>query len=257
MGFLIPGSQVRTLQGVQLKRKSMVVRDNTALEDIELLYPEVMAPDAKEKLIRLFDEIQADKNNLSDVCEAAEAIRKRIAQHEKEWESFQSLINPIYKTREKEEIKAFKQKISYIECVGQLTSVRINIARDIAGNDVSPDLAEVMRSTKGSDEADSAVQKIGIITDCVMDAMTMADYKRKHWTVENSLHYILDDTYDEDHSTIRRAKTGMTVVRKIAYNIIRLLMLKTGIKKFREVYDEVTADWEIATDYIFKPVPAI
>lgn len=83
----------------------MIVRDNTALEDIELLYPEVMAPDAKEKLMRLFNEIQADKNSLSDTCEAAEIIRKRIAQHEKEWESFQSLINPIYKTIEKEEIK--------------------------------------------------------------------------------------------------------------------------------------------------------
>ena len=83
----------------------MIVRDNTALEDIELLYPEVMAPDAKEKLMRLFNEIQADKNSLSDACEVAETIRKRIAQHEKEWESFQPLINPIYKTIEKEEIK--------------------------------------------------------------------------------------------------------------------------------------------------------
>ena len=213
-------------------------------------------PELYAEIARLFETLNSERDNEPeefkknygdnyDMYENSEVNRER---HEyRKCECY----------REKEEIKAFKQKISYIECVGQLTSVRINIARDKAGNDVSPDLAEVMRSTKGSDEADSAVQKIGIITDCVMDAMTMADYKRKHWTVENSLHYILDDTYDEDHSTIRRAKTGMTVVRKIAYNIIRLLMLKTGIKKFREVYDEVTADWEIATDYIFKPVPSI
>lgn len=105
-----------------------------------------------------------------------------------------------------------------------------------------------------SDDADSPRQRIGFISDVVMSAKEMARTKRKQWVIENSLHGILDNTYGEDRSTIRRGLVGMTVIRKIAYNVVRLFMQDSGIKEFQPAYDKVTFDWESVMRYIFEPV---
>jgi len=109
----------------------------------------------------------------------------------------------------------------------------------------------------GSDDADSPRQRIGLISDVVMSAKEMARTKRKQWVIENSLHGILDNTYGEDRSTIRRGLVGMTVIRKIAYNVVRLFMQDSGIKEFQPAYDKVTFDWESVMRYIFEPVPVV
>ena len=46
---------------------------------------------------------------------------------------------------------------------------------------------------------------------------------REHWAIENSLHYVLDVTMNEDKSRIRKdnAPENLATLRKIALNIVR------------------------------------
>ncbi len=46
---------------------------------------------------------------------------------------------------------------------------------------------------------------------------------RSHWSVENNLHWVLDVTFNEDASRIRRgmASENMTVMRHIAINLLK------------------------------------
>ena len=57
---------------------------------------------------------------------------------------------------------------------------------------------------------------------------------RKHWGVENSLHWVLDVTFREDESRIRMdaAPENFAIVRQIALNIIKKdTSLKASVKR--------------------------
>jgi predicted transposase YbfD/YdcC len=59
---------------------------------------------------------------------------------------------------------------------------------------------------------------------------------RRHWAIENSLHWVLDVTFSEDGSRIRKktAAENMAIVRKIALNAVNLTKeKKISIKNFR------------------------
>jgi predicted transposase YbfD/YdcC len=55
------------------------------------------------------------------------------------------------------------------------------------------------------------------------DAKTLAAAVRKHWGIENSLHWVLDVTMNEDQSRIRtdHAPENMALLRRIALNLVR------------------------------------
>jgi hypothetical protein len=46
---------------------------------------------------------------------------------------------------------------------------------------------------------------------------------RNHWSIENSLHYVKDVTFDEDRSKITSGNSAesMSVIKNIAINILR------------------------------------
>ena len=56
-------------------------------------------------------------------------------------------------------------------------------------------------------------------------AARMADLVRGHWRVENSLHWVLDDTFQEDRCRLRtgHAARNMAALRRIALNCLTLL----------------------------------
>lgn len=67
---------------------------------------------------------------------------------------------------------------------------------------------------------------------------------RSHWGVENKLHWVLDMTFGEDQSRIRKgnAATNMAIVRHIALNMIKKAQRKrTSLKKMRKL-----AGWDNA-----------
>lgn len=68
-----------------------------------------------------------------------------------------------------------------------------------------------------------------------IDAAKFASYVRKHWAIENGLHWILDVIFDEDHSTAKkdRAIENISIIRKIVFNLTKLdpLMNNKSTKK--------------------------
>ena len=55
---------------------------------------------------------------------------------------------------------------------------------------------------------------------------------RKHWQIENNLHWVLDVAFREDHCTVRAKKLArsLSLVRKIALNIIRSSKTKGSVR---------------------------
>ncbi len=61
------------------------------------------------------------------------------------------------------------------------------------------------------------------ISSLAPNAKQIANAVRSHWGIENSLHWVLDMTFKEDASRIRRgvAAENMTVMRQIAINMLK------------------------------------
>ena len=53
--------------------------------------------------------------------------------------------------------------------------------------------------------------------------------KRMHWSIENRLHHVLEDTFREDRSPARKSRNTLSLIRKFAYNILRLAVYGTGL----------------------------
>ena len=75
------------------------------------------------------------------------------------------------------------------------------------------------------------------LTSLPSDAVRFAQAVRQHWGIENSLHWVLDVSFDEDACRIRKDKGAQTfsVLRHIALNLLRRESShKRGIKARRK-----------------------
>lgn len=74
------------------------------------------------------------------------------------------------------------------------------------------------------------------------DIQTFSRAVRKHWGIENSLHWCLDMTFREDYSRIRKdhSAENMAVVRHIALNVLQNFPAKISLarKRRRCSYDD-------------------
>ena len=75
------------------------------------------------------------------------------------------------------------------------------------------------------------------------DAQKLAEGIRNHWSIENSLHWVLDVAFQEDNSRIRKdnAPANFAVLRHIAVNIIsqnKSRKLSVRSKRFLATLDE-------------------
>lgn len=66
---------------------------------------------------------------------------------------------------------------------------------------------------------------------------------RLHWGIENGLHWVLDASFDEDHSRARLGNTqaNLVAVRHLAVSVLkRDQSVKAGVgtKRFRAALDE-------------------
>ncbi len=54
------------------------------------------------------------------------------------------------------------------------------------------------------------------------NAKTLGMISRKHWSIENSLHYVLDVIFKEDACQVRlkKAARNLSVLRKLALNVV-------------------------------------
>lgn len=132
-----------------------------------------------------------------------------------------------------EGIRALQEERPHTACVGRSKQVRILQVQDSLGNDITPSLRDFWEggSRKQPKPATGAslgddIQMAGMISSRVLSAEGLMEYRRQHWAVETSLHYVLDEVFGEDKSTIRKGKNTISVLRKCAYNIARLLQME-------------------------------
>ncbi len=149
---------------------------------------------------------------------------------------------------------------SFIQSVGCITSTRILEMKDSTGNDITPDRESFLKngSTRqphpiaGDNEKDE-IQIVGLISDQILTAEQMSVYKREHWCIENKLHHVLDDTFREDRSPARKSRNNLALIRKFAYNLLRMIMNdQSSSDTITVIMDTLSDDLELLEKYIFK-----
>lgn len=74
------------------------------------------------------------------------------------------------------------------------------------------------------------------ISSAPLSARQAADAVRSHWAIENRLHWVLDVTFGDDQSRLRKGHgaRNMATVRHFALNLVRVATGKTSIKTRRK-----------------------
>lgn len=70
---------------------------------------------------------------------------------------------------------------------------------------------------------------------------------RSHWSIENSLHYVKDKTFQEDHSKIvsGNAPVNMSLVRSIVLNVLRKHGYENIAQAIRLVSNDIFKMWDM------------
>jgi hypothetical protein len=66
---------------------------------------------------------------------------------------------------------------------------------------------------------------------------------------------VLDDTFREDRSPAKGSKNNLALVRKFAYNILRIVMIQQSIEEpMTEVMDLLSDNLDLLGKYIFNGI---
>ena len=79
---------------------------------------------------------------------------------------------------------------------------------------------ETIRSINGTAKVETEIRYF--LTSCDDDAAVLGRAIRRHWSIENALHWVLDVTFREDDSRVRHrtAARNLALLRKIALNLV-------------------------------------
>jgi predicted transposase YbfD/YdcC len=80
---------------------------------------------------------------------------------------------------------------------------------------------ETIRTVKGESETNAEIRYF--LSSREADDEALEDAARRHWSIENSLHWVLDVTFNEDQSRVRdeTAASNWAVLRKMALNLLK------------------------------------
>jgi predicted transposase YbfD/YdcC len=117
---------------------------------------------------------------------------------------------------------------AFEESHGRLVRRRIfldSAARGLGALGGWPDLravlaVETIRSLTGTYKVEAEIRYF--LTSCGDDPAVLVRAIRRHWSVENALHWVLDVTFREDDSRVqeRTAARNLALLRKIALNLV-------------------------------------
>lgn len=101
-------------------------------------------------------------------------------------------------------------------------------------------------------ETEKEKQTVYYISDLELGAEELARYVRGHWKVENELHWVLDNCMKEDRSRARKGNAiqNLGLMRKVAYNILRLHGQKMPGHSMEYLIDELRYDIPMIIQYI-------
>lgn len=100
--------------------------------------------------------------------------------------------------------------------------------------------------------------EIAYIMDKELGVKAFAEFVRDHWRIENSLHWVLDNTYREDRSTIRKgnALENTSLIRKVSYDIARIYQMRNA-GSFECIRDDFRDDMQITKSYIMDGIESL
>ena len=112
----------------------------------------------------------------------------------------------------------------------------------------------VRAETRGEAKGATRTETRYFVSSRALSAEAAATAIRGHWAIENRLHWVLDVTFADDQSRLRKGHgaRNMATVRHFALNLVRTLADKRSIKTRRKV-----AGWDTAyLDAILASHPA-
>jgi predicted transposase YbfD/YdcC len=219
-----------------------------------LLTVKKSSPLTYQELEEIFKESKAVQKQMDtyDVCKTSEKNRSRM-----EYRMVQTCRNT--------ELVNLCKKREEIKTIAWLEQVRIPMEKDQDGNDITPGYEEFLkhgsmrkpRITTG-DELTDDIHQVGLISSREMSAQEMLTLKRGHWKIENSLHHVLDDLFREDRSSARKSRNNLAILRKFAYNILRIaIMAEKQESGPTEMSDEFADDLTLVEKYVFRKLSRI
>lgn len=223
-------------------------------------------PNSYEEIIRLFETIEKDRKRMA----TEPAYQSQYPELNQKYDE----ISCFEKNRDRYEYREYriindpacvsraKKEWPFLKSVGYVEQTRIRLVRDREGNDITPDRETFRRegssrqpSPRKGDEEKDDIQVVGIVSDIEMSAEDMGKCKRDHWSVENRLHHVLDDTFREDRSPAKKSKNNLALIRKFAYNLLRLAQIQKNISlPMTEIMDLLCDDKVLLGKYIFHEI---
>lgn len=105
-----------------------------------------------------------------------------------------------------------------------------------------PDLHSIIRVKHERHDGDKVTRDSAYyISSLTADAATILEATQHHWAIENSFHWVLDVTFNEDDSRIRSGESAenMAVLRAVALNLLKHDTSKSSLrqKRFRAAMD--------------------
>lgn len=213
----------------------------------------------------MFRELAKEKKQMTAHPEKAAAYEEQLASYEVFQTKERNRSRMEYRTMQicqNTELITLCQKQPEIKTVGWLEQVRIPMEKDKEGNDITPDYEEFLkkgtirkpRITAG-DMLTDEIHRVGIISSREVSAKEALEIKRGHWKIENSLHHVLDDLFREDRSSARKSKNNLAVIRRIAYNLLRIAAMKekkeSGPTAMRDHFSD---DLILIEKYVFRGI---
>ena len=95
---------------------------------------------------------------------------------------------------------------------------------------------ERVREVLGKEPKTSTERHYYILSDGACTAQRVGAIIRGHWAIENGLHYVLDVSFNEDQSRVRKghAAENLSRLRRLTANLLRLNSTKRSIKGQRK-----------------------
>jgi len=222
-------------------------------------------PTAYDEIMGLFEEILKDLQRMGEGYPPCHpGLLEKYGESETHEKNRDRHEHRYYKVcHEPSCLPKIEEEWPFIKTVGHVRQIRIPIERDAEGNDITPDekmfLAGGSRRNKKKpvpgDGISDDIQDVGMVSDMALIAARMGEIKRAHWKIENRLHHVLDETFREDRSPAKKSKNTLAIIRKFAYNILRLAMIRQQKEMpMTEMMDSFADDHSLIEEYVFAGI---
>lgn len=223
-------------------------------------------PQSYEEIIKYFEEMSEDYKKMKENPHFKPRYPEMMKKYEEK--SCQEKNRDRYENRyykvcgDASFLTKAQKEWPYIKTVGHVRQIRIPLERDEWGNDITPDEETFLKKgtrrkpkpNRGDGEG-CDIQDVGMISDRELSATEMGAIKRAHWSIENKLHHVLDDSFREDRSPAKKSKNNLSLIRKFAYNILRIAMISESCAGIMtEAMDDFCDDQSLMEKYVFSGI---